>query len=414
MALRKVTDVHERTYSSAVYQTRIRFVMGKSKNPPATSPWISEKQYERARKLQSSKPISVGTLLSGKPTWHKIRVRGKTLWWYKDGFHVVREHSREDIKGLTQVAGVHQETDDASAGRQPYDIITWWRKLTGVNEKSAEGPLPREDKRYRFAIGTSQRSPRTPWIAETVYHKASQLQSAMPVSVGITRGGRKTRYNITLRDKTLWWHKGEFYVEKHYSPGKPRKEGATELTTLHAVREERAEDSYLRSETRYCFSLGTELGAPGTSPGMSRKEYHEAKKLQSSEPVSVGTIDSGRQKGKSLWWYEDEFYVENDGYTSEEVQLLLWEREQRRKSRFQRLKKEMLSERALEGARRERIPEDVRIFVWRRDEGRCVQCGSQENLEFDHIIPGSKGGSNTARNIQLLCETCNRRKSANL
>jgi Holliday junction DNA helicase RuvB len=54
------------------------------------------------------------------------------------------------------------------------------------------------------------------------------------------------------------------------------------------------------------------------------------------------------------------------------------------------------------------IPFEVRIKVWRRDNGKCVKCGSRQNLEFDHIIPVSKGGSNTARNIELLCENCNR------
>lgn len=57
------------------------------------------------------------------------------------------------------------------------------------------------------------------------------------------------------------------------------------------------------------------------------------------------------------------------------------------------------------------IPAEVRREVWRRDGGKCVQCGSRENLEYDHIIPVSKGGSNTVRNIELLCETCNRAKS---
>lgn len=56
------------------------------------------------------------------------------------------------------------------------------------------------------------------------------------------------------------------------------------------------------------------------------------------------------------------------------------------------------------------IPKDVQREVWRRDKGRCVECGSQEKLEFDHIIPHSRGGSNTTRNIQLLCEKCNRKK----
>jgi len=60
------------------------------------------------------------------------------------------------------------------------------------------------------------------------------------------------------------------------------------------------------------------------------------------------------------------------------------------------------------------IPSAVKIAVWRRDQGKCVECGSKEKLEYDHIIPISKGGSNTERNIQLLCEKCNRKKSANI
>jgi hypothetical protein len=67
---------------------------------------------------------------------------------------------------------------------------------------------------------------------------------------------------------------------------------------------------------------------------------------------------------------------------------------------------------SLEGAVREPIPEHVRLFVWRRDKGQCVRCGSRERLEFDHIIPVVAGGSSTERNIQLLCESCNRSKSA--
>ena len=45
---------------------------------------------------------------------------------------------------------------------------------------------------------------------------------------------------------------------------------------------------------------------------------------------------------------------------------------------------------------------------------QCISGGNNENLEFDHIIPFSKGGSNTYRNIQLLCESCNRSKSAKI
>lgn len=68
----------------------------------------------------------------------------------------------------------------------------------------------------------------------------------------------------------------------------------------------------------------------------------------------------------------------------------------------------------LEGVSREPIPEAVRLFVWQRDKGQCVKCGSRERLEFDHIIPITAGGSSTERNVQLLCESCNRSKGATI
>lgn len=60
---------------------------------------------------------------------------------------------------------------------------------------------------------------------------------------------------------------------------------------------------------------------------------------------------------------------------------------------------------------RETIPSHIKEVVWIRDKEKCVTCGSMENLEFDHIIPVSKGGSNSLNNIQLLCLKCNRSKS---
>jgi hypothetical protein len=64
----------------------------------------------------------------------------------------------------------------------------------------------------------------------------------------------------------------------------------------------------------------------------------------------------------------------------------------------------------LPAARREMISKDVQMFVWQRDEGKCVECGSRKNLEYDHIIPVIEGGNSTSRNVQLLCQPCNRSK----
>jgi hypothetical protein len=50
------------------------------------------------------------------------------------------------------------------------------------------------------------------------------------------------------------------------------------------------------------------------------------------------------------------------------------------------------------------IPSSVKLEVWKRDDGKCLICGSKDNLHFDHIIPYSKGGTSLdAKNIQLLC-----------
>ncbi len=59
------------------------------------------------------------------------------------------------------------------------------------------------------------------------------------------------------------------------------------------------------------------------------------------------------------------------------------------------------------------ISQEVKHIVFERDGGRCSHCGSGSNLEYDHIVPFSRGGSNEPENIQLLCLSCNRRKKDN-
>lgn len=101
-------------------------------------------------------------------------------------------------------------------------------------------------------------------------------------------------------------------------------------------------------------------------------------------------------------------------------EILNKENEKSEKEKIRQLKNQARKELIEEGIisslnesdlKREPIPQDILDKVWNRDGGKCVKCGSQEKLEFDHIIPFSKGGSNTYRNLQILCEKCNRQKS---
>ena len=129
----------------------------------------------------------------------------------------------------------------------------------------------------------------------------------------------------------------------------------------------------------------------------------------------------GRDIDSEFFIYKDNLYTftESDAHSTQERELLIKEHYYKKQSKFDKLKKEIqLFEKHekidLTSARRDPISENVRFAVWRRDKGRCVQCGSKTNLEFDHIIPISKGGSSTERNLQLLCEKCNRGKSAKI
>jgi hypothetical protein len=105
---------------------------------------------------------------------------------------------------------------------------------------------------------------------------------------------------------------------------------------------------------------------------------------------------------------------EQDRLEKETIKQQMLEKERKKKLHREALN-ELIDEgyifREFTNNERESISQDVIDRVWNRDGGRCVACGSQEKLEFDHIIPHSKGGAATYRNLQLLCEKCNREKS---
>ncbi len=54
-----------------------------------------------------------------------------------------------------------------------------------------------------------------------------------------------------------------------------------------------------------------------------------------------------------------------------------------------------------------------RINIYARDRNTCQYCGrrfARADLNLDHVIPRSKGGRSTWRNVVCSCVDCNRRK----
>ncbi len=54
---------------------------------------------------------------------------------------------------------------------------------------------------------------------------------------------------------------------------------------------------------------------------------------------------------------------------------------------------------------------NIREFIFKRDNYRCLCCGSNDNLSIDHIKSINSGGENKISNLQTLCRSCNSSKS---
>lgn len=65
--------------------------------------------------------------------------------------------------------------------------------------------------------------------------------------------------------------------------------------------------------------------------------------------------------------------------------------------------------------RRRIIPTSIKVQVWKRDGGKCVMCGANDELHFDHDLPYSLGGTSIrVENVQLLCARHNLTKGAKI
>ncbi len=109
----------------------------------------------------------------------------------------------------------------------------------------------------------------------------------------------------------------------------------------------------------------------------------------------------------------------NDGSLGEDINTLAW-RLRREEDEVRDIVQELIDVGFLEvteGVDKPKKPwpsryisKTTRAEVWDRGGGVCASCESDESVEFDHIVPVSKGGTSDADNLRLLCRPCNRRK----
>ncbi|MGP4018015.1 HNH endonuclease [Saccharopolyspora sp. 5N708] len=155
---------------------------------------------------------------------------------------------------------------------------------------------------------------------------------------------------------------------------------------------------------RRWFFVGT--GCPPAR--INRQRLGEMRTEQADQPVRVAST-----AGRTWWWFENNFYWESGGYSASDVIALVRDRQRKDKAKLDRAHAQLDGDRR-SPARRPTISREVKMRVFQRDGGRCVQCGTDFEIQYDHVIPVALGGSSTEQNLQLLCARCNQSKGANL
>lgn len=136
--------------------------------------------------------------------------------------------------------------------------------------------------------------------------------------------------------------------------------------------------------------------------------YRLLAERQRRQPVFVA-----KNSVRTWWWYQDKFYWDSHGYSATDVLALLKDRERRHERKLERAHLALRLEHE-PTSRRSPIPRELRKAVFERDGGRCVECGGNFDIQYDHILPVALGGATTLENLQILCAGCNCEKSDHL
>jgi len=130
--------------------------------------------------------------------------------------------------------------------------------------------------------------------------------------------------------------------------------------------------------------LNKGLKAAGRSPSVARLVMNEQLRYWRENPSAKA--DHDRQQGRASWWLEYQ--------TKPELRLYTREKSKRRKTK-------MKGNTFIEVSSQQ-IKERFTLF-----NDCCAYCGQSGDMQIEHAVPISKGGTHAIGNILPACRPCN-------
>ena len=140
----------------------------------------------------------------------------------------------------------------------------------------------------------------------------------------------------------------------------------------------------------------------------SEQRFGRLAAIQLQRPVFVL-----KDEGRTWWWYLNRCWWDDGKLRRSEVEALVLRRDLQRMleaDALARARVAILGE--TEGDDDLPVPDSLHLSVWSRHRGRCVDCGSDERVNFDRIIASARA-SETPRNFELRCQACRDRREHN-
>ena len=144
---------------------------------------------------------------------------------------------------------------------------------------------------------------------------------------------------------------------------------------------------------RRFFFVGT--GCPPTRIEQQAIDGMSACRHQTPQHIVVTTR-------RNWWWFEDSFYRATPQYARDDILALVRDRQRRERAKLERAHTRLQVEQSGPARgntrRRPSIPRELKRAVFERDGGRCNECRTNFDIQYDHTNPFALGGATTFEN----------------